>query len=123
VCEVAAEHRARRELNVSAVECTNVDNKTNGNTVMNPEIVALRKQIAELEAQVSTHKSVGLSLKRAAKGGISVYGLGRYPVTLYGQSWVKLAEFIPTVQAFIKANPDTLIDARRLVAAEPAPTA
>ncbi len=45
-----------------------------------------------------------LMCKVSEKGGVSVYGLQRMPVTLYGEQWTRLAEFIPTVMEFVKAN-------------------
>jgi hypothetical protein len=39
-----------------------------------------------------------------AKGGVSVYGLGRFPVTLYREQWERLAASMPEILAFIQAN-------------------
>jgi hypothetical protein len=49
-----------------------------------------------------------LYVKVSAKGGVSVYGLQRMPVTLYGQQWERLREFMPEIEAFIAANKDKL---------------
>jgi hypothetical protein len=38
------------------------------------------------------------------KGGLSVYGLGRFPVTLYKEQWIKLLALADDIQAFIKEN-------------------
>jgi hypothetical protein len=46
----------------------------------------------------------GMSLKVSEKGGVSVYGLGRFPVTLYKEQWVKLLEMADEIRAFIKAH-------------------
>lgn len=43
-----------------------------------------------------------LRLRMSEKGGLSVYGLGRYPVTLYYSQWIKLLEIIPAIQAFLE---------------------
>ncbi len=46
----------------------------------------------------------GLSLKVSQKGGVSVYGLGRFPVTLYKEQWEKLLDISDDIRAFIKEN-------------------
>jgi hypothetical protein len=47
-------------------------------------------------------------LKVSEKGGLSVYGLGRFPVTLYKEQWVKLLDMADEIRAFIKDNDDKL---------------
>jgi hypothetical protein len=44
------------------------------------------------------------SLKVSEKGGVSVYGLGRFPVTLYKEQWWKLLDMADDIRAFIKDN-------------------
>ncbi len=46
----------------------------------------------------------GLSLKVSQKGGVSVYGLGRFPVTLYKEQWEKLLDMSDDILAFIQEN-------------------
>ena len=46
----------------------------------------------------------GVSLKVSEKGGVSVYGLGRFPVTLYKEQWTKLLDMADEIRAFIKEN-------------------
>ena len=46
----------------------------------------------------------GVSLKVSEKGGVSVYGLGRFPVTLYKEQWGKLLDMADDIRAFIKEN-------------------
>ncbi len=46
----------------------------------------------------------GVSLKVSEKGGVSVYGLGRFPVTLYKEQWAKLLDMADDIRAFIKAH-------------------
>ena len=38
------------------------------------------------------------------KGGVSVYGLGRFPVTLYKEQWTKLLDMADEIRAFIREN-------------------
>ena len=46
----------------------------------------------------------GVSLKVSEKGAVSVYGLGRFPVTLYKEQWTKLLAMAEDIKAFIKAH-------------------
>ena len=46
-----------------------------------------------------------LSCKQSEKGGLSVYGLQRMPVTLYAEQWERLLGFADTVREFIKDHP------------------
>jgi hypothetical protein len=48
--------------------------------------------------------SRGMTLKVSEKGGVSVYGLGRFPVTLYKEQWLKLLDMADDIRAFIAAN-------------------
>jgi hypothetical protein len=49
-----------------------------------------------------------MSLKVSEKGGVSVYGLGRFPVTLYKEQWGKLLDMADEIRAFIKDNESKL---------------
>ena len=46
----------------------------------------------------------GVSLKVSEKGGVSVYGLGRFPITLYQEQWTKLLDIADDIRAFLKEN-------------------
>jgi hypothetical protein len=50
----------------------------------------------------------GVSLKVSEKGGVSVYGLGRFPVTLYKEQWRKLLDMSDEIRSFIKDNESQL---------------
>ena len=68
---------------------------------LTPEQMAAR--IAELEGQLA--KGGGsISFKVSEKGAVSVYGLGRFPVTLYVEQWTKLLSNVDHLKAFIEAN-------------------
>ena len=67
---------------------------------MKDELERLR---AENQALKKT-SAKGLSMKVSEKGGLSVYGLGRFPVTLYKEQWTKLLDMTDDIRAFIKAN-------------------
>jgi hypothetical protein len=50
----------------------------------------------------------GVSLKVSEKGGVSVYGLGRFPITLYKEQWAKLLDMADQIRAFIAENESKL---------------
>lgn len=71
-------------------------------TMSNEQIQAILAENAKLKAQVA-HKTK-ISFKVSPKGAVSVYGLGRFPVTLYGEQWTRLMEQRDALTAFIEAN-------------------
>ena len=71
---------------------------------MKAEVERLRAENASLKKTSSR----GLSLKVSEKGALSVYGMGRFPVTLYKEQWRKLLEMSEDILAFIKANESQL---------------
>ena len=50
----------------------------------------------------------GVSMKVSEKGGLSVYGLGRFPVTLYKEQWTRLLDMADDIRAFMTENADKL---------------
>jgi len=64
----------------------------------------LMARIAELENELGSKESGKLAFKVGEKGGVSVYGLGRFPVTLYYEQWNKLLDAAPDLRAFMEAN-------------------
>jgi len=67
----------------------------------------------DLRAELERLKSENAALKKAQgstrikvsdKGGVSVYGLGRFPVTLYKEQWLKLLAMSDEIRSFITAN-------------------
>jgi hypothetical protein len=70
---------------------------------INPEeLERLRAENARLKQQAV--KSGSLTFKVSEKGAVSVYGLGRFPVTLYQEQWDKLLAQIEDLRSFIEAN-------------------
>jgi hypothetical protein len=61
------------------------------------QLEALKKENEELKSQ----GPAGPTLKVSAKGGVSVYGLGRFPVTLYREQWLKLLDQAGDIRKFI----------------------
>ena len=64
------------------------------------ELERLRRENAALKKG----SSAGLRLKVSEKGAVSVYGMGRFPVTLYKEQWLKLLDMADEIRAFIAAN-------------------
>jgi hypothetical protein len=62
----------------------------------------LLARIAELEKQVAARKARKLEFKVSEKGGVSVYGLGRFPVTLYAEQWEKLLNDADELRTFVE---------------------
>ena len=68
----------------------------------------LERLKAENEALKQGPKRGSLSLKISEKGALSVYGLGRFPVTLYKEQWIKLLGIGDEIKTFIESNNDRL---------------
>ena len=64
------------------------------------ELERLRKENASLKKGAAK----GVSMKVSEKGGLSVYGMGRFPVTLYKEQWLKLLDLSEEIRAFIAAH-------------------
>lgn len=71
-----------------------------------PTMAELIARIKELETEKQAPRT--LSCKIAQKGGLSVYGLGRFPVTLYASQWDTLLAKTGEIKAFLDANRDKL---------------
>ena len=68
---------------------------------------ALLAELAKLKAENETLKkasSRGVSLKVSQKGAVSLYGMGRFPVTLYKEQWLKILDMGDEIRTFIAAN-------------------
>jgi hypothetical protein len=71
----------------------------------------LKAEIERLRAENETLKRPArgqVSLRVSEKGGLSVYGLGRFPVTLYREQWEKLLDMADEIRNFIRDNDRTL---------------
>lgn len=64
------------------------------------ELERLRAENAALKKGASK----GISMKVSEKGGLSVYGLGRFPVTLYQEQWLALLDMSDEIRSFIASN-------------------
>jgi len=68
----------------------------------------LLARIAELEKQSGSKKSGKLEFRVGEKGGVSVYGLGRFPVTLYYEQWIRLLDAAGDLMVFLEGNKSRL---------------
>lgn len=68
----------------------------------------LMARIAELESQVGGRKRGALEFRVGEKGGVSVYGLGRFPVTLYYEQWIRLLDAEKELRGFLEVNKSRL---------------
>lgn len=64
----------------------------------------LLARIAELEKRAEGKKSGKLEFRVGEKGGVSVYGLGRFPVTLYYEQWLRLLDVAGDLRSFLEEN-------------------
>jgi hypothetical protein len=71
---------------------------------MKAELESLRAENAKLKSK----DSAGLSLKVSEKGAVSLYGMGRFPVTLYKEQWLRILASAPEIETFIRENDSKL---------------
>ena len=72
-----------------------------------PTYEELKAKLAEMEKQ-SGRRSGALEFRVGEKGGVSVYGLGRFPVTLYYEQWNRLLDQADQLRAFLEENKSKL---------------
>jgi hypothetical protein len=68
--------------------------------VLKGELERLRAENAALKKGASS----GIRMKVSEKGAVSIYGMGRFPVTLYKEQWLRLLDMSADIRAFIAAN-------------------
>jgi hypothetical protein len=71
----------------------------------------LQSELERLRAENESLKKAGrgkLAMKVSEKGALSVYGMGRFPVTLYKEQWLRLLTMADEIKAFIAANDSSL---------------
>jgi hypothetical protein len=69
-----------------------------------PSYEELKAQLAALQEKVKTRDRRAVDFKVSEKGAISVYGLGRFPVTLYYEQWTRLLEHVEQLREFLEEN-------------------
>jgi hypothetical protein len=78
-----------------------------GNFMSEPTYEELKARLSELEKQGS-RRTGSLEFRVSEKGGVSVYGLGRFPVTLYYEQWTRLLEASDKLREFLEENKSKL---------------
>lgn len=68
------------------------------------KLARLEAENLALREQMEQRKPGQLRLKVSEKGGLSVYGLGRFPVTLYKEQWSRLLEHVDEIKKFLQDN-------------------
>ena len=72
-----------------------------------PTYEELKARLAEMEKQQG-RRSGSLDFRVGEKGGVSVYGLGRFPVTLYYEQWIRLLDASDKLREFLEENKSKL---------------
>jgi hypothetical protein len=70
-----------------------------------------QRRIAELEAQLAAEKAKqtrAVYLKVSEKGGASLYGIRRFPITFYVEEWNRILDMAPEIRSFLRAHEDEL---------------
>ena len=72
------------------------------------KLARLEAENRALREQVEQRKPGQLRLKVSEKGGLSIYGLGRFPVTLYKEQWIRLLDHVDEIKKFLQDNDQQL---------------
>jgi hypothetical protein len=107
-CDEVYRQKCRYKLNRlrELFEVENVADGQRSPPTAEPTYEELKAQIAELEAKQRPRG--GVHFRVSDKGGVSVYGLGRFPVTLYYEQWVRLLDRAKELREFLEAKKGTL---------------
>jgi len=68
------------------------------------DLRAENERLKAENAALKSRSSKGVSLRVSEKGGVSVYGLGRFPVTLYKEQWIKLLDMAEDIRSFLQEH-------------------
>ena len=68
------------------------------------ELKAELERLRTENAALKKGATAGIRMKVSEKGAVSIYGMGRFPVTLYKEQWLKLLDMSDEIRAFITAN-------------------
>jgi len=71
----------------------------------------MKEELERLRAEnerLKKRSSRGVTMKVSEKGGLSVYGLGRFPVTLYKEQWIRLLDMADDIRSFMRENDGAL---------------
>jgi len=73
-----------------------------------PTYEELKAQLAALQEKAKARGPRAIDFKVSEKGGVSVYGLGRFPVTLYYEQWIRLLDQTDQLREFLEQNKASL---------------
>jgi hypothetical protein len=68
------------------------------------KLARLEAENKALREQMEQRKPGQLRLKVSEKGGLSVYGLGRFPVTLYKEQWTRLLDYADEIRSYLQQH-------------------
>lgn len=74
------------------------------------ELIAEIERLKKENDALKTLKGAGLTIRASQKGGVSVFGLGRFPVILYKSQWIRLLSVANAILDFIETNKQELAD-------------
>jgi hypothetical protein len=82
--------------------------QTNAKDKATSDLLARLAQLEAENAKLKEARHKSLSMKVSEKGALSIYGLGRFPLTLYSGQWARLFSMVDEIKAFLEANNDKL---------------
>jgi hypothetical protein len=71
---------------------------------IHPDLKAAQERIAQLEAALKQAQNRKVTLKVSKQGAVSLYGFGKWPVTLYENQWLKVLDMADDIRAFVKEH-------------------
>jgi hypothetical protein len=83
-------------------------NSFRGSSMTEPTYEELKARLATLEKQQEKRRAGSMEFRVGEKGGVSVYGLGRFPVTLYYEQWIRLLDAADKLREFLEENKSKL---------------
>ena len=78
--------------------------QTNSKDKATTDLLAQIEALKAENAKLKEARNAKLSLKCSEKGAVSLYGVGRFPVTLYQSQWLRVLDMADQIKAFIEAN-------------------
>jgi len=84
--------------------CRSVVSRYEGKVMSDDEMKAELERLRRENASLKKGATAGVRMKVSEKGAVSVYGMGRFPVTLYKEQWLRLLDMADDIRAFIAAN-------------------
>jgi hypothetical protein len=85
--------------------------KTENVPTVEEQLAAANAEKAALQAQLDAEKAKRVRevyLKISEKGGLSIYGIRRFPITFYVEEWIRILDMEPEIRSFLEAHQDKL---------------